>query len=34
VAVVSSAREADAFIEAFLNQNLVLDDLEVIQDVS
>ena len=34
VAVVSSVREADAFIEAFLNQNLVLDDLEVIQDVS
>ena len=34
VAVVSSVREADAFIEAYLNQNLALDDLEVIQDVS
>ena len=34
VAVVSSVREADAFIEAYLNKNLALDDLEVIQDVS
>ena len=34
VAVVSSVREADAFIQAFLNQNLVLEDMEVIQDVS
>ena len=33
VAVVSSVREADAFIEAYLNKNLALDDLEVIQDV-
>ena len=34
VAVVSSVREADAFIEAYLNKNLALDDMEVIQDVS
>ena len=34
VAVVSSIREADAFIEAFLKQNSVLEDMDAIQDVS
>ena len=34
VAVVSSVREADAFIEAFLKQNSVLEDMDAIQDVS
>ena len=34
IAVVSSVREADAFIEAFLKQNSVLEDMDAIQDVS
>ena len=34
VAVVSSVREAEAFLEAFLLQEKVLDDMEAIQNVS
>ena len=34
VAVVSSLREAEAFLEAFLLQEKVLDDMEAIQNVS
>ena len=34
VAVVSSVREADAFIEAFLKRNSVLEDMDAIQNVS
>ena len=34
VAVVSSVREAEAFLEAFLLQEKVLDDMEAIQSVS
>ena len=34
VAVVSSAREAEAFLEAFLLQEKVLEDMESIQNVS
>ena len=34
VAVVSSVREAEAFLEAFLLQEKVLDDMEALQNVS
>ena len=34
VAVVSSVREAEAFVEAFILQEKVLDDMEAIQNVS
>ena len=34
VAVVSSVREAEAFLEAFLLQEKVLEDMESIQNVS